>query len=327
LQFLALVTNALHANFILLRPRIERPRIPAIRFDLGQIHKANCLLYFRFSEDEIHEIVVALQMPDIIVLDNGSKVHCVEALCVTLRRLSYPCRYFDLMDIFGRSVSMISRIFNSTIRLIYRQWRHRLFWDPIRLNPGKLEEFHLAIRQQNAPCLTSFGFIDGTVRAVCRPVDNQEQIYNGHKRVHAMKYQSVATPDGIIVHLSGPFSGNRHDSRLFEMSGLPRILRAHAKGHGNRQLTLYGDPAYTLSEIMQRPFHTGGISPVQKLFNERMSKVRIGVEWCFGYVLQYFPFSDYKKNQKTLLTEVHTHYVCSVLFANIRSCVRLPNSK
>lgn len=174
--------------------------------------------------------------------------------------------------------------------------------------------------------MSSFAFIDGTVRAVCCPIEGQEQIYNGHKRVHAMKYQSVATPDGIIVHLSGPYAGNRHNSCLFEMSGLAPILRTHAKGDRNCQLTLYGDPAYTVSDIMQRPFHTAGISHEEKLYNERMSKVRIGVEWCFGYVLQYFPFSDFQKNQKTLLAEVHTHYVCSVLFANIRSCIQQTNS-
>ena len=173
--------------------------------------------------------------------------------------------------------------------------------------------------------MSSFALIDGTVHAVCCPIEGQEQIYNGHKCMHAMKYQSVATPDGIIVHLSGPYAGNHHDSRLFEMSGLAPILETHAKGDHNCQLTLYGDPAYTVSDIMQWPFHTAGISHEEKLHNECMSKVRIGVEWCFGYV-QYFPFSDFKKNQKTLLAEVHTHYVCSVLFANICSCIQQTNS-
>ncbi|KFH74000.1 hypothetical protein MVEG_01213 [Podila verticillata NRRL 6337] len=275
LQLLALAIQVLFRNWVQIRPRIERPRIPAIRFDLAQVSRPNCQLYFRFYEEDILQIVVALRMPEVVILDNGSKVHCVEALCVVLRQLAYPCRLFDLMDIFGRSQSMLSRIFNHTLRIVYQRWRQRLFWDPVRLNSDKLEEFHHAIRRQNAPCLTSFAFIDGTVRAVCRPVEGQEHIYNGHKRVHAMKYQSIATPDGIIVHLSGPFAGNRHDSRLFEMSGIAPILRTYAKGTNNRQLTLYGDPAYTVSDIMQRPFHTAGISREQKLFNERMSKVRI----------------------------------------------------
>lgn len=325
LHFLALAIRGIHINFALIRPRIERPHIPAIRFDLNQIPDANCQLYFRFTADEIQQIVVALRMPGIVILDNGSKVHCVEAFCITLRRLTYPCRLFDLMDIFGRSQCMISRIFNHTLRILYQRWRPRLLWDSARLNREKLEEFHSAIRRQGAPCRTTFGFIDGTVRAVCRPIENQEMIYNGHKRIHAMKYQSVATPDGIIVHLSGPFAGNRHDLRLYEISGITQTLRTDAKGYNDRQMTLYGDPAYTLSNVMQRPFPTQGISPEERRFNERMSKVSVAVEWCFGYVLQYFPFSDFKKSQKTLLAEVHTHYICSVLLANIHSCIRQTN--
>lgn len=318
--------QVIQAAVVQMRPRIEQPFIPDIRFDLAQVTEGTCRLRFRFQREEIYMIVVALRLPDIFILDNGSKVHCVEAICISLRRLAYPCRLFDLIDIFGRSQSMLSRIFNATLRFIFVRWRHLLIWDPVRLTPETLEEYHAAIRAQGAPCQTSFAFIDGTVRAVCRPTEQQEDVYNGHKRVHAMKYQSVAGPSGIIEHLSGPYLGRRHDSRLFRMSGLARILRAHAKGRGDRQMTLYGDPAYRLTDLMQRPFPTGGISPEQRIYNERMSKVRIGVEWCFGYVLQYFPFSDFKKNQKTLLSEVHLHYICSVLLANIRSCVKQTNS-
>jgi hypothetical protein len=285
LQLLGQAIQVMHGIFVQIRPRIERPHVPNIRFDLEQVPRPNCQLYFRFYQEEILAMVVALRMPEILVFDNGSKVHCVEALCIALRRLACPCRLFDLMDIFGRSQSMLSRIFNYTLRLLYRRWRRRLFWDPIRLSPDKLKEFHYAIRRQNAPCLTSFAFVDGTVRAVSRPIDGKEQIYNGHKRVHAMKYQSVATPDGIIVHLSGPFAGNRHDSRLFEMSDLAPILRACAKGYDNRQLSLYGDPTYTLSDIMQRPFHTAGISPEEQYFNECSAQGHIGVEITYATLL------------------------------------------
>ena len=38
---------------------------------------------------------------------------------------------------------------------------------------------------------TCWGFIDGAVRPICRPGENQRVVYNGHKRVHALKYQSI----------------------------------------------------------------------------------------------------------------------------------------
>ena len=46
--------------------------------------------------------------------------------------------------------------------------------------------------------------MDGTVRPICRPEENQRSVYNGHKRVHALKFQSIALPNGLIGHLFGP---------------------------------------------------------------------------------------------------------------------------
>ena len=44
----------------------------------------------------------------------------------------------------------------------------------------------------------------GTVRPICRHSKLQITMYNGHKRVHAMKFQSVTLPNGMIAHLYGP---------------------------------------------------------------------------------------------------------------------------
>ena len=53
-----------------------------------------------------------------------------------------------------------------------------------------------------------WGFVDGTVRPVCRPEHNQWIIYNGHKRIHAGKFQSVVAPSGLIANLFGPVEGS-----------------------------------------------------------------------------------------------------------------------
>ena len=33
--------------------------------------------------------------------------------------------------------------------------------------------------------------MDGSVRPICKPKHNQGTVYNGHKRVHDLKFQSV----------------------------------------------------------------------------------------------------------------------------------------
>ena len=64
------------------------------------------------------------------------------------------------------------------------------------------------------------GFVDGTVRPICRPNRNQWEVYNGHKRVHSLKFQSVVAPNAIIANLFGPVKGKRHDAAMLVMSGL-----------------------------------------------------------------------------------------------------------
>ena len=69
---------------------------------------------------------------------------------------------------------------------------------------GSLNQYADAISNKGAALENCFGFIDGTVRPISRPVANQRIVYNGHKRVHALKFQSVALPNGLIGHLYGP---------------------------------------------------------------------------------------------------------------------------
>ena len=62
--------------------------------------------------------------------------------------------------------------------------------------------------------------MDGTVRPTCKPKHDQRAVYNGHKRVDALKFQSVVAANGMIANLYGPVEGRRHDSRMLAMSGL-----------------------------------------------------------------------------------------------------------
>ena len=71
-----------------------------------------------------------------------------------------------------------------------------------------------------------WGFIDldGTVRPICRPGKRQRLVYNGHKKVHAIKFQSIVAPNGLIANLFGPVEGKRHDSAmLLQSQVLPQL--------------------------------------------------------------------------------------------------------
>ena len=74
------------------------------------------------------------------------------------------------------------------------------------LLPHKLASYADAIHQKGAPLENCFRFVDGTVLRIS-PKLNQNIVYNGHKRVHALKFQRLALPNGLGVNLSGPYEG------------------------------------------------------------------------------------------------------------------------
>ena len=133
---------------------------------------------------------------------------------------------------------------------------------------------------------------------ICRPKRDQRVVYNGHKRVHALKFQSVVALNGLIANLFGPVEGRRHDSGMLAMSGLLPQFEQFSYSPDGQALCIYGDLAYPHRLHLQCPFPTGGLIPQQQAFNQSMSSVRVSVEWIFGDIINYYKFMDFKKNLK-----------------------------
>ena len=104
-----------------------------------------------------------------------------------------------------QSVPVTALGINTMHTVIYDQHGHLIcYWNEALLRPGMLEAYAAAISAKGAALNNCSGFIDGTVRAICSPEKHQRVVYNGQKRFHALKYQSVALPNGMIAHLYGP---------------------------------------------------------------------------------------------------------------------------
>lgn len=168
-----------------------------------------------------------LLLPEKLTLRNESTCSGLDAICMVLRRFAYPNRLSDLEELFGRPKSTISLVVNETVELLYNLHHHRFqSFDNIWLDRAHLQVYADAIYDKGAPLQNCFGFVDGTVRPICRPTHHQRICYNGHKRIHALKFQSVVIPNGLIAHLYGPVEGRRHDSAILRMSGLMREFEA-----------------------------------------------------------------------------------------------------
>ena len=207
------------------------------------------------------------------------------------------------------------------MELIYERCHHLLTrYNHDLLSPPTLRQYADAIQQVGAALDNCWGFIDGTVRPVCRPNENQRSIYNGHKRVHSIKFQAVALPNGLVGNLFGPVEGRRHDSFMLAASGfLQELQRFSNCPVTGLPLCVYGDPAYPIRAHLQRPYKGAVLTPAQQDFNTSMSTVRSSVEWIFGDIVNYFKFLDFKKNLKIGLSAVGKMYVTCALMQNARS--------
>ena len=175
------------------------------RFDLDSMNSAECRAEFRVEKQDLPRLIAALQLPPVLRCEQRSICEDIEGLCMLLKRVAYPCRLSDMIPRFGRPVSVISLITNDVIDYIYDVHGHLIpQWNQDLLNHGALQRYADAISGQGAPLDNCFGFVDGTVRPISRPDERQRIVYNGHKRVHALKFQSLSLPNGLIGNLYGP---------------------------------------------------------------------------------------------------------------------------
>ena len=96
---------------------------------------------------------------------------------MVLYRLSSPVKLDRMQFVFGRYLSVYSRIITHTIEWIATRWGQLLTWDPHRLAREKLTQFTMECGRRPYTSNRIFGPIDDTVRRICRPTLNQETMY------------------------------------------------------------------------------------------------------------------------------------------------------
>ena len=153
------------------------------KFELDSLSDDECKSEFRFLKHDIYALLDVLNLPDKIACQNRFFVYSDEALCLLLRRFAYPCRYEDLVPRFGRPVPQLSMVVSETMDLLYARFGN-LF---SRLNQpwlyqANLADFSQSVYRKGTALENCRGFIDGTVRPVARPGENQRVLFNGHKR-------------------------------------------------------------------------------------------------------------------------------------------------
>jgi nuclease HARBI1 len=231
--------------------------VPAIKFDLWKMRPAKARFRFRFRPDKILTIHAKLRLSDVMFTTQRCPNSSLEALCIVLARLTYPCRWQELVELFGRHHTVLCSVFLDMIDLIYRKVKTRMSFDIAMIecySPATAR----AVFERTGGLQNCVEFIDGTVRPACRPKKGQRVAYNGHKRVHAIKFQSIVLANGLIVSLTGPVEGRRHDIALLRMSNVAELMKTNFP-----QYCVYGDPAYPVKTWIQAPYKGNKLTEVQ----------------------------------------------------------------
>ena len=157
-----------------------------------------------------------------------------------------------------RPVPQLSMITILVITELYDRYGHLLqTMDQPWLSRPNLVLFANAVHAKGAALDNCCSFVDGTVRPICPPKRNQRVVYNGQKRVHAMKFQSVVAPNELIANFYVyicSVEGRRHSSAMLAMSGLLAQLEELSFSPAGQPLCIYGDPAYPHRIHLQCPY-------------------------------------------------------------------------
>lgn len=285
---------------------------------------------FRINKRELGTLVEVVGWPTdrTSTKRNGYSTCPTLSTLILLRRLASPCRWLDLVYVFFKHPSQLCEIFWESLVRFWRRHGHILTGDmSIQFIASNADRYSNAINQKCAALENCIGFIDGTVLGIARPGDHAEQhaAYNGHKRKHALKFQTITTPDGLIIHAHGPMAGSRHDWALYVDANTDEQLQNVCRV-GEVQYYIHGDSGYNRRCYLDVPFCGANITPAQRAANRSTSAVRVTVEWMYKEIKLYWTTTDFKRKMRTRENAVALLYLASMLLTNVRTCLYHENT-
>ena len=157
---------------------LELPYYEYEECNLENISEAECEAKFQFERGDIECLADVLQLPPTFECPQGSVCDRIEGLCILLHRLAYPCCYSDMVSRFARPVPILCMISNVVLNYIYDLHHRRITaWNQAILNPLALQQYADAVSDKGTALNNCFGFVDGTVRLICRPGEHQRMVW------------------------------------------------------------------------------------------------------------------------------------------------------
>jgi hypothetical protein len=296
---------------------------------------------FRFeSKEQLHRLLIGFQFPKTFQAAEGNIFSGEEILLCGLYRLHCVNVLGDdgWVAVFGMVESVASRACILFIDFLWNWWSYLLFdhmhyWlDKI---PSMAEAIRLKMEEKNCPFLPGefpfFAFIDNTMNATCRPgggpardgihaprnnPEIQRAWYNGWKKFHGLKWQTIDLPNGMNFKVDGPFSCRDNDITTLNSSAILLKLQVLLEMNQLHFYRIYGDSAYIVIDEGPLSARHQNPNPRQVLENKAMSSCREVIEWDYGDIGRYFKLLDYKHVLQIRKMPVARMCICAILLRN-----------
>lgn len=265
---------------------------------------------------------------------------CFAIVC---RRLSFGCRFVDLVNVFGLSSTKICEIFHATIDFLWARYAYKL--NQLQIWTYQFKAFSEVMMNFGAPYNNLVGLLDGHFYMVSRPGGlgnvnfrlDQSELYSGEKALHGIKYLVAQFPNGMTT-LSRAFKGRTHDARMLQECGWTETLRS-IKHHTGKHYLLFGDAGFAVSDHIQAmikfPRSGQGYQYTDaRRFNNLMARIRIHIENAFAASANTFSYLTHKNHLKlggrnidrifevaNFLMNVHTTFYGNQFTAALRDIV------
>ena len=243
-------------------------------------------------------------------------------------------------DIFGYGNTRVTRAVNAFIEWLCDNWSY-LLRDNLEYWKDKIPEFAEKIREAcvnnpKYPCpfepgsFRVFGFIDNTMNASCRPAGGparsgknaprnnrliQQAFYNGWKKIHGLKWQTVDLPNGMIFHTWGPVSVRHNDLYTLGHSHIIDLISNLQIGWA-KQYLIYGDSAYPRGTHLASRHEGDDLTEREKLENKCLSSCRECIEWNYGNCNAMWKMMKFKHALQLRRSIIGKYYFTAMLLFN-----------
>jgi hypothetical protein len=297
-----------------------------------------CKMYFRFKQEHLIDLYRLLQFPSWIKLKNRSWQCGEEVMLRGLCELTTGMQQEMLANlIFGGVGSDQSLAFSWFIQHLFANFKHLLkdnldwwyrngFFEKSAIAIGRKADFQGGMETNVShfidcncmPCsVTGGGPAEAGPNSARWDDRIQRAMFNGWKSTHGLKHQTVDNAFGMTIDISCPRSLRQHDTTVLTESRIHDRFRDVQAGNPNPTI-IFGDSAYHVDEYLRSYLWAEEGVANWADWNGGMKRVRISIEWNYGYTVSLFRYIGQKHKLKVMKkASVKKVYTICTLFRNL----------